>query len=137
MSTVTKRRGYILVDGKSSHRLLYQEQYGPIPSDWVVHHLNAKHDDNRLENLMALPNSFHGHLHYLQQTLCRRLSRQFIECLLTEWLAGRSLQSMFFTYEGNRWARVYRNEWKVAKATKCLRKIDSKRASTLNTQKSA
>lgn len=47
--------GYIRIKAgkdrdKLEHRLLYEQQFGPIPDGFDVHHKNAKRDDNRMEN---------------------------------------------------------------------------------------
>ena len=34
-----------------------------LPKGWVIHHLNHVKDDNRLENLEAMPRSQHNHEH--------------------------------------------------------------------------
>lgn len=58
--------GYIFVrrNGKyvPEHRIIWERVHGPIPSDWIVHHKNGVKDDNRLENLDAMPKSRH-HAH--------------------------------------------------------------------------
>ena len=36
-------------------REIWQEAHGPIPKDWLIHHLNGDTEDNRLENLAAVP----------------------------------------------------------------------------------
>lgn len=48
-------RGYIY-----EHRLVWEQGHGhQLPDDWDVHHLNGIHDDNRLENLFAMPHKSH------------------------------------------------------------------------------
>ena len=39
----------------NEHRVIWQESHGPIPKDWLVHHLNGNKRDNRLENLACIP----------------------------------------------------------------------------------
>lgn len=36
-------------------REIWQEAHGPIPKDWLIHHLNGDTRDNRLVNLAAVP----------------------------------------------------------------------------------
>ena len=50
------------IDGQRllEHRYVWEQANGPIPDKWVVHHLNGIKDDNRLENLVAMPRSHHG-----------------------------------------------------------------------------
>jgi len=45
---------------KAEHRLIWEATHGPIPKGWVVHHLNGVKDDNRLENLAAMPRKAHS-----------------------------------------------------------------------------
>ena len=65
----TKSEGYILrrVAHKSGqgayrpeHHLVWEENHGQaLPKGWIVHHLNGIKDDNRPENLLALPRGEH------------------------------------------------------------------------------
>jgi len=59
------RDGYIEVlvapyTKKLEHRVVWEDANGPIPKNWVIHHLNGTRDDNRLENLAAMPREVHG-----------------------------------------------------------------------------
>jgi len=58
-------RVWVDVPGKYEfeHRLVWENAHGPIPKGWQTHHLNGDKSDNRLENLMCLPNSAHQKLH--------------------------------------------------------------------------
>ena len=49
--------------GKLLHRLIYEECYGPIPSGFIVHHINGDKENNDPSNLMLLSKSNHHHLH--------------------------------------------------------------------------
>jgi len=78
-------RGYIYVTipyeaGKlrysAEHRLVFEAANGTLPKGYVVHHLNGVKTDNRLENLIALPqNKHHTHpretLHPYEQRISR------------------------------------------------------------------
>lgn len=59
--------GYVQVgrEGRRTylHRAIWEEANGPLPEGWDVHHGNEDKDDNRLENLIALPHDGHNLLH--------------------------------------------------------------------------
>ena len=38
-----------------TNRAVWQEAHGPIPKDWLIHHLNGNTEDNCLVNLAAVP----------------------------------------------------------------------------------
>lgn len=42
-----------------SHIAVWEDANGPLPRAWNVHHLNGVKSDNRLENLVGLPNHEH------------------------------------------------------------------------------
>jgi len=55
----------------SIYRRLYEQHYGPIPKDengrsFDVHHINGNHNDNRIENLIALSIQEHYDIHFAQ-----------------------------------------------------------------------
>ena len=52
------KKGYVL-----EHLLIWEEAHGkPLPKGWIIHHLNGIKDDNRPQNLEALPNKKHYHV---------------------------------------------------------------------------
>jgi hypothetical protein len=42
------------------HIVVWEAANGHLPDGWVVHHLNGIRDDNRLENLQAMPRKRHS-----------------------------------------------------------------------------
>ena len=61
----TTPQGYIELnnqDGRRQreHRYVWEQAYGKLPNGWVIHHLNGIKNDNRLENLFALPRKTHS-----------------------------------------------------------------------------
>lgn len=62
--------GYrVLTNGRGchsfEHRIIWEAVHGPLPRGWHVHHLNGDKADNRLCNLLAMPNGSHVKLHNL------------------------------------------------------------------------
>lgn len=66
---VIRKNGKLLI----SHRLIWEEAYGPIPVGHVIHHRNGNRLDNRLENLQCLTQSEHWRIH--------RQAGWVVECL--------------------------------------------------------
>jgi len=45
---------------RGEHIVVWERANGkPLPKGWVVHHLNGTKDDNRIENLVAMPRQNH------------------------------------------------------------------------------
>ena len=65
-----KRKGHRY---QPEHRVVWEAAHGSLPKGWVVHHLNGIKDDNRLENLQAVPRKQHGEIH--EQTIQQLLAR--------------------------------------------------------------
>ena len=42
------------------HRYVWENARGKIPPNWIIHHLNGEKQDNRLENLAAMPRKQHS-----------------------------------------------------------------------------
>ncbi len=60
---VTKSNGYVFIDGKREHRMVWKAKYGAIPFGWVVHHIDCVKDNNDINNLVALPTWRHDEVH--------------------------------------------------------------------------
>ena len=61
--------GYIQITsgpykGKLLHRLVYEENYGPIPEGFHIHHLDNDKTNCNPENLLLLSKSNHHKLHF-------------------------------------------------------------------------
>jgi len=54
------------------HRFIWEQHYGKLPDGFVVHHINGIKDDNRIENLIALPYKKH-HSHLVKQDLAKMI----------------------------------------------------------------
>ena len=48
---------------KINYRKLYINNIGAIPNDWDIHHIDFNHDNNRLNNLIAVPKEEHTVIH--------------------------------------------------------------------------
>lgn len=46
------------------HIWVWKSNNGEIPKGYVIHHINSKRNDNRIENLMCLSSSEHAKLHH-------------------------------------------------------------------------
>lgn len=57
--TSTKEGNY----GKLVHRLIYEDNYGPIPNGYPIHHIDFDKTNNNIENLQLLTKSQHHSLH--------------------------------------------------------------------------
>lgn len=45
------------------YKYLYEMVNGKVPFGWCIHHINENKTDDRLENLIVLPDLFHRLLH--------------------------------------------------------------------------
>lgn len=61
--------GYVYILGKRPNRkhryqlehiMVWENANGELPEGWIIHHLNGIRDDNRLENLVAMPRKQHS-----------------------------------------------------------------------------
>ena len=50
---------------KINYRKLYINNIGEIPKDWDIHHIDFNHDNNSLNNLMAVPKKVHTVIHQI------------------------------------------------------------------------
>lgn len=65
------------------HRLIWEKHNKKLlPDGWVIHHLNSIKDDNRIENLEAMPQGKHHSWLYIQ-ALQKRI--QELEEALIQW----------------------------------------------------
>lgn len=48
---------------KRLHRLIWEEHYGPIPKNFIIHHKDGNVKNNHIDNLEMLSNFEHNSLH--------------------------------------------------------------------------
>ena len=81
------------------HILIWEQTHNkPLPSGWVIHHLNGIKDDNRPRNLLALPRSGH-HNQLVAQALKQRIRELETEVKLLE--KSLEAQQLIFRIEEN------------------------------------
>lgn len=58
-SDANGENGYIRISRDNKihymHRWIWEQIYGPIPTDWEIDHINGIKTDNRLDNLRCVP----------------------------------------------------------------------------------
>jgi len=74
----SRSNGYLF-----EHRIIWEAAHGPLPDGWHIHHLNGVKDDNRVENLQAMPAKDHARYIAMQSAKIRELE------LEVEALRGR------------------------------------------------
>jgi len=63
------------MDGRLVHRVVWESAHGPIPNDWVVHHIDENKLNNALMNLICLPWGMHTAIHHEQWLSGERYTR--------------------------------------------------------------
>lgn len=74
--------GFWVIDGQYEHRLIYEQHHGSILRGWVIHHIDGVKTNNHIDNLIALPQKFHGKLCFWIRGRDHRYNRQEIESLM-------------------------------------------------------
>ena len=46
-----------------NYRKLYEQKVSRIPDNWDIHHIDFNHDNNKIENLIAVPSMVHMIIH--------------------------------------------------------------------------
>lgn len=68
---------YIIENHIKKYRSLYIDEHGFIPEDWEIHHIDYNHNNNNIENLIAVPKIVHVTIHK-----CGLCSRDEIERMI-------------------------------------------------------
>jgi hypothetical protein len=67
IKTFVGENGYLMIHHKSKrvrlHRYVWEQHYGAIPCNHVIHHINSDKTDNRIENLECMHVDDHWKLH--------------------------------------------------------------------------
>ncbi len=96
--------GYIILIAKDAegvryqrgeHIIMWERGHGKeLPEGWVIHHVNEKRHDNRLENLLAMPRGdhmiFHNDLVHFRECHPARLYKVERDRLLAEYRDRRA-----------------------------------------------
>ena len=63
------REGFIVDhQGRLEHREVYKQAYGPMPTYWVVYHIDGVKTNNVPENLIAMPKRVHDRIRSVIQS---------------------------------------------------------------------
>ena len=46
-----------------NYRKLYEQNIGKIPYNWEIHHIDFNHNNNKIDNLIAVPSMVHMIIH--------------------------------------------------------------------------
>ena len=46
-----------------NYRKLYEDNVGIIPNNWEIHHIDFNHNNNKINNLIAVPSMVHMIIH--------------------------------------------------------------------------
>jgi len=46
-----------------NYRKLYELNIGKIPDNWEIHHIDFNHNNNKIDNLIAVPSMVHMVIH--------------------------------------------------------------------------
>ena len=48
---------------KINYRKLYEKNVSKIPKNWEIHHIDFNHNNNKIDNLIAVPSLVHMIIH--------------------------------------------------------------------------
>jgi len=66
---------------KHNYRKIYENEYGPIPRGYEIHHIDGNHNNNDISNLKAVTIQEHYDIHYAQ--------KDWHACMLIAYRLGR------------------------------------------------
>ena len=65
-----------------NYRKLYTEQIGKIPYNWDIHHIDFNHDNNNIDNLIAVPKIVHKVIHQTGYLERKEIEDLIEKCIL-------------------------------------------------------
>ena len=68
---------------RGNYRKVYEDNYGPIPEGYQIHHIDGNHENDEPSNLMAVTPEEHARLHIEAGTMYRGADP-------TTWISGAS-----------------------------------------------
>ncbi len=87
---LTRRKHHYI----GEHIVVWEGANGPLKRGWHIHHINGVRDDNRLENLLAMPAHSHHELHSRQDLQAfAAVQEQRIRELEAQLAAGATLKT--------------------------------------------
>lgn len=79
-SKTKKINGYVTeITGKLVHREVYTKNFGAIPKNHHIHHIDGNKTNNTPKNLVALPNDFHYLFHSYKRSLGTTYQHNLVE----------------------------------------------------------
>lgn len=79
------RKGYICLGHKPVHRIIYEEEIGPVPEGHDIHHKDGNRYNNSIENLECLTKSDHMRLHAKERRWALSVTMSVNSDRIHEW----------------------------------------------------
>lgn len=83
--------GYKIIGKVANYRLIYISAHGKPPKGWHIHHIDCNKANDKLENLIALPELIHRAVHSKGNELSRYLTRKEVEETLYKYLKDEDI----------------------------------------------
>ena len=105
-------------ESRALHRRIWEDAYGPIPPNHVIHHLDGDIDNNDLDNLSIMNGSVHREYHMLKDLRNDRIYEERLKALQK---AQEAAKEWHRSEEGKKFhAELGRKSWDNKKKQPCL-----------------